>query len=102
MKSKTVAGLLAIFVGGIGIHKFYLGKYFQGFLYIILCWTYIPSIIAVIEGIRYLIMSEDAFIDKYCHGNNENPNGSGVSYSETLSSGNNQSTVGSSLRNIKK
>ncbi|MCX4383178.1 MAG: TM2 domain-containing protein, partial [Parabacteroides distasonis] len=30
MKSKTVAAVLAIFVGGLGIHKFYLGKTFQG------------------------------------------------------------------------
>lgn len=26
MKNKTTAGLLALFLGGIGVHKFYLGK----------------------------------------------------------------------------
>ncbi|MFJ7734448.1 NINE protein [Lysinibacillus sp. NPDC097231] len=26
IKSKNIAGVLAIFFGGLGIHKFYLGK----------------------------------------------------------------------------
>ena len=37
MKSKTTAVLLAFFLGGLGLHKFYLGKTFQGFLYLIFC-----------------------------------------------------------------
>lgn len=35
IKSKGLAGVLAIFFGGIGIHKFYLGKVFQGILYLV-------------------------------------------------------------------
>jgi TM2 domain-containing membrane protein YozV len=35
LKNKVVAGLLAIFVGGLGIHKFYLGKVGQGILYLL-------------------------------------------------------------------
>ena len=34
-RSKTEAGLLAILFGGLGMHKFYLGKYGQGLLSII-------------------------------------------------------------------
>jgi len=34
MKSKTTAYLLLIFLGAIGIHKFYLGKTGMGILYI--------------------------------------------------------------------
>ena len=64
VKSKVTAGLLAIFLGGFGIHKFYLGKIFQGILYILFCWTYIPAIIGVIEGIIYLTKSDEAWAEK--------------------------------------
>lgn len=65
IKSKGLAGVLAIFFGGIGIHKFYLGKVFQGILYLIFCWTYIPAIISFIEGIIYLLSSEHNFSVKH-------------------------------------
>ncbi len=65
IKSKGLAGFLAIFFGGIGIHKFYLGKVFQGILYLVFCWTYIPVIISFIEGIIYLLSSEHNFSVKH-------------------------------------
>lgn len=64
-KNKIVAALLAIFLGGFGIHKFYLAKPFQGVFYLLFCWTGIPSIIAFIEGILYLIQSNEKFSKKY-------------------------------------
>lgn len=64
-RSKITAGILALLLGGLGIHKFYLGKGGQGILYLIFCWTWIPSIIAFIEGIIYLTMDEDKFDQKY-------------------------------------
>lgn len=60
-KSKVAAGVLAIFLGGLGIHKFYLGKIGQGILYLIFCWTYIPALIGFIEGIIYLASSDHNF-----------------------------------------
>jgi len=68
MKNKTTAGVLAILLGSIGIHKFYLGKGIQGLIYLIFCWTAIPAIIGLIEGIMYLTMSEAEFNLKYNHG----------------------------------
>lgn len=65
IKSKVAAGLLAIFLGGLGVHKFYLGKPIQGILYLLFCWTGIPAIIALIEGILYLVSSDEAFAAKY-------------------------------------
>lgn len=64
-KNKVVAGLLALFLGGFGIHKFYLGKIGQGILYLLLCWTFIPAFIAFIEGIIYLCMTEERFTLQY-------------------------------------
>ncbi len=64
-KSRVAASLFAFFLGGIGGQKFYLGKTGQGILFILFCWTFIPSLIGFIEGIIFLTMSDDAFIQKY-------------------------------------
>ena len=64
-KSRKVAALLAISLGGLGIHKFYLGKGRTGLLYLLFCWTYIPAIIACIEGGQYLRMSDEDFAAEY-------------------------------------
>lgn len=61
MKSKIVAGILGILLGGWGIHKFYMGKIGMGILYLCLCWTGIPSLVGLIEGIIYLVESDEAF-----------------------------------------
>lgn len=58
-KNQTTAGLLALFLGGLGIHKFYLGKGGQGVLYILFCWTFIPAVIAFIEAIIYFTASPE-------------------------------------------
>jgi len=65
MKNKVAAGVLAILLGGLGIHKFYLGKLGQGILYLIFSWTGIPSIIGLIEGILYLVQTDEEFNAKY-------------------------------------
>ena len=64
-KSKIVAGILALLLGGLGIHKFYLGQIGKGILYLILCWTYVPGIIAFVEGIIILTSSDEKFQQKY-------------------------------------
>lgn len=64
VKSKVAAGLLAIFLGGIGVHKFYLGRIVWGFVYLIFCWTFIPGVIGFIEGVYYLAMDENKFNEK--------------------------------------
>lgn len=64
-KSRIVAFLLAWFIGGIGGHKFYLGRGGQGILYLLFFWTFIPAIIAFVEGIVYLTMSDERFWQKY-------------------------------------
>ncbi len=65
VRNRVVAGLLAIFLGSFGVHKFYLGKNGQGVLYLVFCWTGIPAFVAFIEGIVYLAMSPEAFDNRY-------------------------------------
>ncbi|TYR99169.1 TM2 domain-containing protein [Rossellomorea vietnamensis] len=70
-KSKNVAGILGILLGGFGVHKFYLGKWVQGLLYLVFCWTYIPALIGLIEGISYLVSNEQKFARKHDNGYRE-------------------------------
>ena len=60
-KSKVIAGILAIFFGDLGLHKFYMGDIVLGILYLGLSWTGVPFIISIIEGIRYLTMRDEDF-----------------------------------------
>lgn len=64
-KSKTTALLLCFFLGGFGAHKFYLGQTGWGILYLVFCWTWIPSIIALVEFIILLCTSTEDFNYKY-------------------------------------
>jgi TM2 domain-containing membrane protein YozV len=72
-KKKVTAGVLAIVVGGLGIHKFYMGYTGPGII-LLLCGTIgwvliVPAIIAnfigLIEGILYLTKQDDEFEQKY-------------------------------------
>ena len=73
MKSRSTAIALAILLGGLGIHKFYLGQPGWGIIYALFCWTFVPMILGVLEGLMYLGMSEETFNERY--------NGVGVSSS---------------------
>ncbi len=80
-KSKVAAGLLAIFLGGLGIHKFYLGYTGPALVYlltntigwVVTIWLLgLPNaalgIIALIEGVIYLTMSDEDFEQTYVVG----------------------------------
>lgn len=66
-KDKLVAGLLAIVLGGLGIHYFYLGKTTAGVLTIVISLVScgIWPVVMFIQGILMLIMSEEDFDSKY-------------------------------------
>ena len=61
LKSRTTAGILAILLGYLGIHKFYLGKIGMGILYLAFFWTGVPAIIGIVEGIIYLTQTDQQF-----------------------------------------
>lgn len=57
--SLVVYVLLALFLGGIGAHDFYVGKPVKGFTKLVFVWTGIPSIIAVFNIIGALMNKND-------------------------------------------
>lgn len=63
--SRTTAAIFALLFGGLGVHKFYLGQTGMGILYLLFCWTFIPAIVAFVEGIIYLTKSDQEFAAKY-------------------------------------
>jgi TM2 domain-containing membrane protein YozV len=64
-KSRMVAILLGLFLGGLGFHKFYLGQAMQGVIYLLFFWTGIPLILSIIDIIGYACMSDEQFAAKY-------------------------------------
>jgi len=69
-KNKTTAGLLGIFLGSWGAHHFYLGNTGRALLYLLLSLftgicAPIFAIIGLVEGIRFLCMSDEEF-NNYC------------------------------------
>ncbi len=80
-KDHVAAGLLAIFLGSFGVHKFYLGYNSAGF--VMLAVTIVGSlltlgiaagvmcIIAFIEGIIYLVKSQTDFEQLYVYNKRE-------------------------------
>lgn len=65
-KSKYVAALLAFLLGGLGVHRFYLEQYWLGICYLAFCWTFIPTIIALLETIAFLFANDLEWEMKYC------------------------------------
>jgi TM2 domain-containing membrane protein YozV/Tfp pilus assembly protein PilE len=63
-KDKTTAGLLAFFVGGLGIHRFYLGQWW-GIFYFLFWGTFIPSIVSIVEAIVFWSTSNEKWNEKY-------------------------------------
>ncbi len=65
---KVVAGICAILLGWIGVHKFILGYTTPGIIMLVigLCTGgTISWVIGIIEGIIYLTKSDEEFIQTY-------------------------------------
>jgi TM2 domain-containing membrane protein YozV len=72
-KDKVTAALLAIFLGGFGVHKFYLGGGKQktaGIIQLVLSLFTcgVATIIPFIEGILYLTKDDQQFQAEYVYG----------------------------------
>jgi TM2 domain-containing membrane protein YozV len=70
MKDKNTAAILALFMGTIGVHKFYLGRIGAGILYLVFSLTFIPTVLGLIDFFVLALMDQDEFNRRY--------NGSGM------------------------
>ena len=73
-EKKIPAGILAILLGALGIHKFYLGYTKEGVIMLLVSVltlgmaAFVMSIIALIEGILYLTKTDEQFAATYVTG----------------------------------
>ena len=63
--TRSAAAALAILLGGIGAHRFYVGQPLLGLLYLLFCWSLIPAFIGLCEGIWIASMSDESFVKYY-------------------------------------
>ncbi len=60
---KILYIILATCLGGFGVHKFYAGYQEIGILYLLLSWTMIPFVAALIDAVKaFVINSQDGYI----------------------------------------
>ncbi|MFV8268921.1 TM2 domain-containing protein [Flavobacterium sp. GT2N3] len=63
---KLAAGILAILLGGFGIHKFILGYTKEGIIQFFLSFLCgLGALIGIVEGILYLTKSNEEFYQTY-------------------------------------
>lgn len=78
MKKKNVAGILALFAGSIGVHRFYLGQVGLGLAYLFLVpflvakGFWLISLIGVLDAIIFFSMDRKDFDVKYNDGRQHN------------------------------
>lgn len=65
--NKIAASVLGILLGDFGVQHFYVGQTVRGILDIVFCWTGIPAIIGLVEGIIWLCEDDATFESKFCN-----------------------------------
>lgn len=62
-KKRKIAIFLAVFLGWLGIHRFYLGQIGWGLVYIVIFYLFAPLIVLIswIDALRYVLMSDEDF-----------------------------------------
>lgn len=64
-KSKGGATLLALALGGVGAHRFYLGQPKIGLAMLLFSWTFLPMLVGVVDFVRLAFMSDREFAARY-------------------------------------
>lgn len=66
-EKKIVAGILGILLGGLGVHRFYLGDTTGGIIRIVITLVTcgVGNIIGLVEGIIYLVKTDEDFVETY-------------------------------------
>ncbi|HEX9953223.1 MAG TPA: TM2 domain-containing protein [Rubricoccaceae bacterium] len=63
--TAAVLALVSLFLGGVMLHKFYLGRTGAGILSLLFFWTGIPWIASLVHLVRFLTMDDEQFEDRY-------------------------------------
>jgi TM2 domain-containing membrane protein YozV len=64
-RSKATAVILALLLGGIGVHRFYLGQLGWGLFYLLFSWTFVPLVLSLVEVVGLLLTSSSKFDATY-------------------------------------
>lgn len=64
-RNKSTATLLSLFFGVLGFQKFYLGETGKGIVSILFFWTLIPLLFGLIDFIKFALMNDVKFNDRY-------------------------------------
>jgi TM2 domain-containing membrane protein YozV len=64
-KNRSTAAFLAMLLGWLGAHKFYLGRPVSGVFYLLFFWSGIPGLLGFVEGVLYLVQGDQEFQTKY-------------------------------------
>jgi len=61
--ARKIAIVLAVFLGWLGAHRFYLGQIGWGIVYLIILYVFAPLVVAIalIDAARYLFMTDEDF-----------------------------------------
>ncbi|HUH86726.1 MAG TPA: TM2 domain-containing protein [Pusillimonas sp.] len=61
--ARKISIVLALFLGWLGAHRFYLGQIGWGILYLIILYLFAPLVVAIslIDAARYLFMTDEDF-----------------------------------------
>lgn len=78
-KSRGVAGLLALFLGSVGLHYFYMGKTNAGVLFLVAtllsCGVLgiITQIVSIIQGVLFFTSTQEEFERKWVYSQSNLP-----------------------------
>ncbi|WP_246814680.1 TM2 domain-containing protein [Ferrimonas balearica] len=65
-RSQRLARRLSLWLGSFGAHKFYLGEPLRGSLYLLFCWTLVPTVLAIRDSVHLARMAPAQFYRRWC------------------------------------
>ncbi|MYN11612.1 NINE protein [Pusillimonas sp. TS35] len=63
---RKIAIVLAVFLGWLGAHRFYLGQIGAGIIYLVIFYFFVPLavVLGLIDAVRYFLMSDEEFVPR--------------------------------------
>lgn len=64
---RKISIFLAVFLGWLGLHRFYIGHYVVGMMYVITFYLFTPIavLLALMDAVRFFTMSDDEFLLRF-------------------------------------